>query len=337
MLVMLRKPATPETPITEDSLVLLRLGERCDQACLMCPNTRAPDRLDLSTAEAVRRVEHVAALGFRRAVLSGGEPSLHEGFSEVTARLAANGISWDIVTNGGCFSMADMVSTAVACGLTRAVVSLHSHDPDVDAVITGTRRERFRKRIQAIHLLDSAGVEVVVNRVLLPHTRIASRDFIRFCASELGTRVRVKVAFPLFDLHQRDSTAFRLTYSECAPAIRAMREEALDTGLDLLFESIPNCIHGDPLARNCGRLGFGETHYLDDLHGNRVYSIAVIEAMTSVFGEPCTRCVAFDRCPGVHIRYTERFGMPEMVPFADPSVPWWAVDTLRTPEDAQRG
>jgi len=310
-----RKPPPPETPIGPDSCVLVRVGTACDQTCIMCPNPTGSGRSYLPTPEWIRRVDFVASLGFPRVMLTGGEPTLHPGFEAGIEVLATRRIAWDIVTNGGMFSTAGWAERARAAGLRRAVVSLHSHDPVVNSAITNSSAGSHRDRLHAIHRLQEAGLEVMVNHVLLPQNREGLCDFIQFCAREFGPTVRIKVAFPLFDLPWREWSAVHETYADCMDVLRAARAEATTLGMDLLYEGIPNCILGDPHAASAGRIAFGVTHYLEDDPGDRVLSVAVIESEVYVFAEFCNRCLAFERCTGVHVRYAERYGMPEMIPF----------------------
>ena len=72
---------------------------------------------------------------------------------------------------------------------------------------------------------------------------------------------------------------------------------------------------------NLGRWAFGETHYLDDATGERVYSMRHIEAELSAFGEACRRCSALRRCPGVSRQYARRYGVDELVPFTSATAP----------------
>jgi len=75
----------------------------------------------------------------------------------------------------------------------------------------------------------------------------------------------------------------------------------------------------DPDARNLGRSAFGESHYLDDATGDRVYSMRHIEAELSAFGEACRGCAAVRRCPGIAHAYAQRYGVEELVPFPPPA------------------
>ena len=80
------------------------------------------------------------------------------------------------------------------------------------------------------------------------------------------------------------------------------------------FESFPNCILQDPNAPNFGRSTFGESHYLDDASGDRVYAMRHIEAELSAYGEACRRCVVVRRCAGLSYAYAKRYGVGELTP-----------------------
>ena len=71
---------------------------------------------------------------------------------------------------------------------------------------------------------------------------------------------------------------------------------------------------GDANLRNVARSGFGETHYLEDLNGDRLFSIAHIEAFFNVFPQSCRSCAAFEQCPGVAEDYLRLHGAKEFTP-----------------------
>ena len=62
------------------------------------------------------------------------------------------------------------------------------------------------------------------------------------------------------------------------------------------------------------RSGFGESHYLDDITGDRLYPITHIEAELSCLAETCRTCALFSRCPGILEAYARRHGTAEFVP-----------------------
>ena len=323
-LPVIQKVVPDRAPIGPESLVLVRFGERCNMACPMCSNTGAPELATFPTAELLRRVDRVAGLGFRRAVFTGGEPTIHPGFFELARRVQGHGIRWDLNTHGATFARRDLAERARELGLTRAIVSLHSHDPATSARITAAPARMHAKTVTGIeHLLD-AGVSVMTNVVLTTLNLHELEPYLAFCAARFGRRASVKISFPSIEVPRADWEPIGLRYDDVRAVLRAVPRWAEAHGIESCFQSVPSCVHGDATARDVGRSGWGETHYLDDRTGTEVHSMAFIEAALSVHAPACRSCPALEQCPGVGRRYAERFGVGELTPFPPTGgTPWW--------------
>lgn len=319
------KRRVDEVPVDATSNVLVRLGEHCNHACPMCSNTGLPQLRHIATAEAIRRVEAVYALGFRRVVLTGGEPTIHPGFFAVVARLHQLSVLWDLNTHGRSFHRADFAERARSGGLQRAVVSLHGDTPGIANGMSGAPPVAFEQTLAGIENLLAARAEVTVNLVLSTLNVERLDSWLDLLHERFGTRATAKICFPSLNSQGADWEPIQLRLDQARLHIRGARTHARALGLVLQWESVPNCVSGDPLHDNVGRLGFGETHYLDDRNGAHVYAIAAAEATVQRYHEDCLRCPAFARCPGVSERYAERFGLAELVPFAERRPNWWAA------------
>jgi ubiquinone/menaquinone biosynthesis C-methylase UbiE len=147
-------------------------------------------------------------------------------------------------------------------------------------------------------------------------------DYLRTEHARLGRRASFKFVFPS-TLGKGGPWAgiATLRYDDVRETVHRLRSTALELGARILFESFPNCIIGDPSAVNLGRSTFGETHYLDDATGDRIYSMRHIEADLSAFAEVCRRCSALPHCPGVSRRYAKRYGVDELSAFTSTTPP----------------
>ena len=320
---MLVKQVPDEAAVDAASNVLLRLGERCNHACPMCTNTFRPELEDVAVAEVLRRIDVVRALGFTRVVLTGGEPTIHPGFFAAAERLAEHGMPWDLNTHGRSFHRPDFAARARRLGLDRAVVSLHGATPEVANVMSGAPAVAFDQTVAGMRNLAAEGVGVTVNLVLSRLNIGALDAWLELLHRELGGEVIAKLCFPSLHSIGRDWAPVQLTLEEARRPLRRAAERARDLGLALQWESVPNCISGDPAHPNIGRLGFGETHYLDDLRGDRLYAIAAVEAAIARYHDDCAGCAAFDRCPGVSDDYAACHGLHELVPFPTRAGAWW--------------
>jgi molybdenum cofactor biosynthesis enzyme MoaA len=310
-----RKQAPEHEPVAADSMCLFRLGELCDHECAMCTNSGSPELRCFDEAELRRRADFLAEHGFQRVMLTGGEPTLHRFFWGLTDHLRSLEVAWDLNTHGGGFSRPERVARAVDSGLQRAIVSLHSHDPAISITMTGTTGEHHARTVQGIHNLRAAGVELLVNCVIARPNLGSMVDYLAWCRREFGADIALKLTFPNRVGRGADWEGIELRYSDVAEPIRAVAREAERLELDVSFESFPNCILGDAEAEEVGRLGFGETHYLDERTGTDILSIRWIDSQFKVYGEACTRCSAVDVCPGVFRWYAEVFGVGELMPF----------------------
>ena len=313
-LPLYQKDRPRSTPITAESIALFRLGEQCDNACPMCSNSGRPEAFFIPTDELLRRADHLSQSGFRAVFVTGGEPTIHPAFWQVVSRLRQHGMTWHLNTHGRRFSDGDFTRRAIDSGLGLTIVSLHSHVPIKSAEIFGAGERSHEETVRGIGELRKAGARILVNCVLSTVNLPELPDYIRFIGSNFGP-ISVKLAFPF---HLGKGGKWPALYfplkSLRAPLVEA-RQAAIDSGVDLQYESIPNCISGDPLHINRSRSGCGESHYLDDIDGKTLHSIEYLEADHSHYAKECLQCTAFQRCPGVGPLYADRFGTTDLIPF----------------------
>ena len=314
---LFKKNVPDDEPITPDSAVLFRFGEQCNNDCPMCSNTGEASLFFHPTERLLERARFLHRCGFRRAVVTGGEPTIHPGFWTVVDRLGADGFTWDINTHGRTFARDGFARRAAEQGLKRAIVSLHSHRPATSAALFGTREDAHHETVEGIDRLLEMDVDVTLNCVLTRLNVGELEDYLRVGHARFSGRAGFKFVFPS-TLGKGGSWAgiATLRYADVREPVRRLRSTALELGARIFFESFPNCILDDPDAVNLGRWTFGETHYLDDATGDRVYSMRHIEADLSAFAEACRRCFALPQCPGVSRTYARRYGVDELVPFS---------------------
>jgi len=282
----------------------------------MCSNTGDPALAFIPTEELLRRAAFLVQRGFRRTILTGGEPTVHPGFWTLAESLHARGLSWDINTNGRTFAEEGRARRARALGLQRAIVSLHAADPALSNRISGTPPQAHGQTVAGIEALRGARVRVTVNLVLSRWNLQHLRPLLDLCADRFGRRTAVKFTFPyLGGRGGRWEPIRSLRLEEVVEPLRAARAHATSLGLRLLFEGVPSCVLGDPHARDVSRSGFGETHYLDDVTGDVLHSIRHIEASLAVYPAFCRTCPALSRCPGVEEVYARLHGVGALHPF----------------------
>lgn len=303
--------------MTATSSALFRFGEQCNYRCPMCSNTGERALFFRDTDELLRRAAFLRDCGFRRAVVTGGEATIHPGFWTVVEQLAAYGMKWDINTHGRSFAEPGFAARAVGSGLERAIVSLHSFDPTTSAAIFGVNEDSHRGTVQGVAALLEAGVDLMLNCVVSRLNLDQLDAYVEAAVESFGDLVRVKLVFPsTIGKGGQWSEIANLRYDDVRSRIRAARDTAARLGVRISFESFPSCVLGDASTVNYGRSTFGESHYLDDATGDRVYSMRHIEAELSAYGEQCLQCAALRSCPGVSHRYATANGVAELHAFA---------------------
>jgi hypothetical protein len=313
---LFKKQRSEEVPVTVRSVALFRFGEQCNNHCPMCSNTGEAALFFRPTEELLRRAAFLRSCGFRRVVVTGGEATIHPGFWTVVERLADEEMVWDVNTHGRSFSQPGFADRAVATGLRRAIVSLHSFDPATSAAIFGADETAHRETVGGIDRLLEARVGVMLNCVLTQLNLGQLEDYLRAGCRRWGRGVAFKFVFPsTIGKGGRWPAVAALRYDDVRRPVQRLRALATRMNVRLFLESFPNCIVRDPNSLNLGRSGFGETHYLDDATGDRIYSMRHIEAELSAYADACRRCSALRRCPGVARTYAERYGVGELAPF----------------------
>jgi len=313
---LFKKKVPEDAAITASSAALFRFGEQCNYRCPMCSNTGQAELFFHATDELLRRAAFLQRTGFRQVVVTGGEATIHPGFWTIVERLAAYGMTWDINTHGGSFAKPMFARRAVDSGLKRAIVSLHSLHAPTSAAIFGTREDAHHATVAGVDRLLEVGVDVMLNCVLSRLNLTELEDYVQSGVRRFGPTVAFKFVFPsTLGKGGRWAGIAALRYTEVAEGVQRLAALAAQERLRICFESFPNCILQDPGGVNFGRSTFGETHYLDDATGDRVYSMCHIEAELSAFGEVCRQCVAVRSCSGVSRQYAKQHGVDELTPF----------------------
>jgi len=312
---LLRRRTPPELAVTATSIALYRFGERCNHACPMCSNAGGADASFHTTEELLRRAHFLAGAGMRRVVVTGGEPTIHPGFWDVIAELKTLEIDWDINSNGRAFADRTFAGRAMDEGLLRAIISLHSHETEASAILSGTSDRGHEGIVRGISQLITGGCGVMINCVLSTFMMGKLHDFMEFCERNFGAGIQVKFAFPSTTGRGGEWPGIQFRYRDIQQEIQGLDIVGRRLGIEVLFESFPPCILGDASLGDMSRSGFGETHYLDDVTGDKLYPIAHIEAELSAFPETCRACTALRACPGIAEAYLRRYGGEELLPF----------------------
>lgn len=170
-------------------------GRLCNNKCIFCMSGEERDDHD-PWADPARMKDEIRmryAEGARSLGFLGGEPSAYPHILECMAYARDLGYQRiALCTNGVRLSNPEFLSQALAAGLTRVTVSVHSHVPRIEEFLVGVPGILERK-VQAVRNLVAARDQgrfrdgVAVNPVFCRPNAPYAEDFVRFFAG-LGIR-----------------------------------------------------------------------------------------------------------------------------------------------------
>lgn len=295
--------------------VLIRLTDRCNQACPFCsaPLIRDPSLEDLrrSLVEAAREFPGCLL------TLTGGEPTLRPDFQELLAlALAQPGIEGvQVQTNG--VSLADPARVAALPTHRRLTwfFSLHAVDPALYDQMTATRGQlpKARKGLQA---LVRAGHRVIVNVVVGSPNAAHLPEVIRTLPRWLDglPLPEVHLSILMCPPHRPRSPEWLMPYEDLLPRLEEAAYLAREIGVPFsplvssTHASIPPCFvsPGERQRMKQRPLIHPEETGYEDLERPWV------KART------CRECPADPHCLGVPAPYARRFGLKGLRPFGPP-------------------
>lgn len=271
---------------------------------------------ELTTLEAKQRIEAAAASRFSGISLSGGEPTLRADLEELIAHASAHGIAdIQLHTNGARIADPAYLSRLVGAGLSSAMVSVHSHRPEVYRAITG--RPNFEKARQAIKNLLGLGRQTLISHVVCALNFADLPSFPDYVASEFpGAELFFFFVYPGERAAKHPEVVPRL------PDVEPSWRRALTRIAELGLRATVDCLAGFP---PCYMRGFEPMAKLlwmnslrDEIGDEADDHLAMLKQMRKPPG--CEQCAYTHHCYGFWSSYLDRFGDDDLRPV--PGAPW---------------
>lgn len=141
----------------------LQVVRHCNHYCGFCSNPSTPFEHTLESMRVL--VDDLCARGYFGVVLTGGEPTLHQGLPAIARYAKERGLHVRMITNGHRLAQPDFARAMADAGLDLVHVSIYSVRPEVEARLRGTP-STLKLALEAIASAHDAGIDVNVNCVI---------------------------------------------------------------------------------------------------------------------------------------------------------------------------
>ena len=150
----------------------IEFSRRCNFRCPYCYVPHQPDLAEeLSRAEIRGVIRQAQALGARKMIILGGEPTIYPHILEMIAFIRSQGLAVEMFTNGSGVSV--QFARALADQSVRVVLKMNSFDEATQDRLTGVPGS-YRQIRQALTLLQQAGYPS--DDLFLAVSTVISRD-----------------------------------------------------------------------------------------------------------------------------------------------------------------
>jgi radical SAM protein with 4Fe4S-binding SPASM domain len=222
-----------EPVVARPRYVVWELTLACDQPCTHCGSRAGSARAsELTTAEALRVVEQLAAEGAEEVVLIGGEAYLHDGFLTITRALRDAGVR-PIMTTGGRGIDEPLARAMAAAGIARVSVSIDGLEATHD--LQRAARGSFQAATQALRHLRAAGIPTASN-INVNRLNQGELEGVYEHLRELGiVSWQVQLTAPLGRAADRPAMLLQpYDLLELVPRVAALKQRAFADGILLL-------------------------------------------------------------------------------------------------------
>jgi cyclic pyranopterin phosphate synthase len=311
-------------------VVDLSMNPACHLACVFCCD-HASGKAGMETGEVLRWLERRREEGCDEIEFSGFESARRTDFPEIAAHARALGFaSLLMITNGSLLADGELTRRILDAGVTRFIVSFHSHRADLEDRITqvpGTfdrKVQGVRNLLAGIDGLVEAGADparfevsanVVIHRINLPHLPAT----VRFHAAQGIADVHLYFVRPIgFALQRFDEIV--PTYVEAVPHVERALAAGREAGIKIVLCETPPCVMSGLLSFR----GLRKPKEIADAvrapgrsvrqgEPRTMWNVDEIRAAKSK-GPDCARCAHERECDGVWTDYVARRGWVEFRP-----------------------
>ncbi|HKS97656.1 MAG TPA: radical SAM protein [Terriglobia bacterium] len=148
-------------------IVIWEMTQACDLVCVHCRACAQPRRsaLELSTSEAERLIDQIAAMQVPVFVLTGGDPLKRPDVYHLVEYATRQGVRTSLTPSATPLLTQEAIQQLHACGLARLAVSLDGSTAEIHDAFRGVRGS-YERTLQAIEWARAGGLPVQINTTI---------------------------------------------------------------------------------------------------------------------------------------------------------------------------
>lgn len=296
--------------------VYIEVIESCNLNCVFC--SRGDKQGSHPTKKLKKLLKKYKGDGYKKAILTGGEPLLNEDLEELIAYAFSIGFDVAIQTNGTLLTE-EKARTFKKAGLDQMIFSIHSHIHKMeDELMNG--KGVLEKQIEGLKMAHDAGLFTPVTTLILKQNYKILPKFFEFMINEhpyvhhftlnfvdpIGRSEKNASVVPKFNdiephlarallILKKANKTFRV---ERVPICYMLEFAEYSTELRRMWTKEPAAVHRDKESIS----------YTD-----KYFEVEYVR------GDACKACWINHICPGIDIHYAEIYGTGELYPvFIEP-------------------
>lgn len=167
----------------------LRLTNTCNNNCIFCLDRQLQDGTVRSLKDIKNELQRGRRQGAKKAILSGGDPTLHPDFLAIVLFAKRAGYQEiQVVTNGRMFYYRQFLEEAVKNGVTEITFSMHGHTRNLyekQSRIKGSFKQAMGGLFHALKVRNLiVNIDVVINKINYKYLEQILRFFIGLGVTE---------------------------------------------------------------------------------------------------------------------------------------------------------
>jgi radical SAM protein with 4Fe4S-binding SPASM domain len=147
--------------------IKIEVTYNCLLSCVHCSSDANPEnKLSMTMEKCIEIIDSALLIGVKEITISGGEPFIWKGLTEVVKYSKSKGLITNIYTTGNCCNLDELMKKLKTVGVNKLIFSLYSDNENHHNKVT-RKSNSFSNTIKAIKLAQSYNIYTEIHFVAL--------------------------------------------------------------------------------------------------------------------------------------------------------------------------